>query len=212
VGFVEQSFYEINMSIEKLRAAYPWPETIPQVPDKLGGWFCGENQAVLRDNLGLGARFVVELGSWQGMSAKFIAQHAPNAFVACVDHWQGSQEHHSYPAWAVDLPTLYDTFLRNLWQFRDRVIPVKETTQDGMQIISSLELMPDLVYIDAAHDTESVASDVATALRLFPKSVLVGDDWSWDSVRAGVERAFSCSGREIQSKGVCWYSFPEGVE
>jgi hypothetical protein len=72
--------------------------------------------------------------------------------------------------------------------------------------------MPDLIYIDAAHDTESVASDVATALRLFPKSVLVGDDWSWDSVRTGVERAFSCSGRVIQSKGVCWYSFPEGVE
>lgn len=194
--------------LETLRNLYPWPDTIPDVPDRLTGWFAGDNQNVLRQNLGPDTKLVVELGSWQGMSAQFLAKHAMSATVVCIDHWEGSQEHHTYAPWAVELPTLYGTFLRNLWPFKDRLIPLKATTTDGLNKIAECGLSPDLIYIDAAHDTESVFSDVSLALRLFPRATLVGDDWSWDSVRIGVERAFKDSERKLESLGVCWYSLP----
>jgi hypothetical protein len=197
------------MSLSALRREFPWPNVIPDVPDQLGGWFCGENQEILRRHLSPTTELVVELGSWQGMSARFIAAAAPRANLICIDHWEGSPEHKAFPEWARSLPTLYETFLRNLWEFRDRVVPLKCTTQKGLERIAAAGLTPDLIYLDAAHDASSVLADVSLALRLFPKATLVGDDWSWNSVKAGVCWAFKDTMRKLESLGVCWYSLPE---
>lgn len=197
------------MGLDTLRSEYPWPAAIPDVPEKLGGWFCGDNREILARYLTHDTRLVVELGTWQGMSAKFIIEHAPAATLICVDHWRGSPEHQVSPEWAAELPTLYDTFLRNLWPHRERVIPLRATTLEGMEKIATAGLRPDLIYIDAAHEAEAVLADVSTALRLFPRAILVGDDWKWNSVMAGVAWAFRhIAPRTVESLGYCWHSVP----
>jgi len=173
----------------ELRKRYPWPESRPEIPaehEGLHGWFSGDNQKALAAACSAETKVVVELGSWFGRSATFLAEHAPNAAILCIDHWKGSIEHHRNPTWCSRLPFLYDGFLRNLWPFRDRVVPMRTTTLEGMREVASLGIVPDLIYVDASHDQESVAADVRTALQLFPQALLLGDDWLHDSVRRGV--------------------------
>lgn len=170
------------IGLDALRLMYPWPAVRPigseGCSDGAGhakGWPLPEN--IIGSNLSDDTRCVIELGTWLGNSARFILRHAPNATVICVDHWKGSPEHLGFKSSASALPTLYEDFLSICWEDRDRLVPVRETTVEGMRIISELNLVPDLVFIDAAHDYESVKADLETANRLFPKSTIIGDDY-----------------------------------
>ena len=45
-----------------------------------------------------------------------------------------------------------------------------------------------LVYVDAAHDTESVSKDIGNYIGFAENGgVICGDDWTWKTVRGGVE-------------------------
>lgn len=171
-----------DIGLSLLKEIYPWPAIRPVASEgsvgKDGwgrGWPLPEN--IIGSNLSEETRLVVELGTWLGNSARFMLKHAPNATVICVDHWNGSPEHYSRKDCADSLPTLYEDFLSICWEERDRLIPVRETTLDGMRLVAELCLVPDLVFIDAAHDYESVKADLETANRLFPEATIIGDDY-----------------------------------
>jgi len=89
--------------------------------------------------------------------------------------------------WQQMLPTLYETFLVNCWEEREQIIPLRMTTLDALQLLARENVSPDLIYIDAAHDFESVLEDVRTCRKMFPKAALVGDDWAAEGVRRAVE-------------------------
>lgn len=174
-----------------LKARYPWPERIPDVPPDGHGWFQSSNARVLSRYLGPETRLVVELGSWLGMSSRFILEHAPAATLVAIDHWQGSPEHHRPERTDVrdKLPRLYETFLRNGWPWRDRLVPMRTTTAAGMRELAALGLAPELIYVDAGHDLRGVLIDLRTAIALFPQARLVGDDYAtFPGVRDGVRR------------------------
>ena len=131
---------------------------------------------------------------------------APQAVVICVDHWLGTQEHREDEEWCKKLPTLYETFLVNLWEERKRVIPVRFTTVMALEEIHQRQIVPDLIYIDADHAYQAVYADVTTSLRLFPTSVICGDDWSWDEVRQAVTQIAKEHHKSIAlSDQQCWW-------
>ncbi len=165
-------------ALTELRRRYPWPDTIPDVAPDDHGWFQPCNARLLGRFLGPETRLIVELGSWLGKSARFMLEAAPQATVLCVDHWLGSPE--------CQRPQLYETFLRNLWPWRDRVTAMRVGTIEGLHQIHGLGLTPQLIYVDAAHDYENVLADVTTSLDLFPAARIVGDDWLYYE---GVRRA-----------------------
>jgi hypothetical protein len=187
------------MSIETLRERYPWPASRPTVKivhPEIEGWFAGANRKMLgalidqRGELAAGPIIILELGSFRGLSSKFLAERSMGGdTLICVDHWLGSEEHHRRDDWRELLSTLYEVFLSNLWGFRDRVVPMRTTTLDGMKELQVLGIMPDIIYVDAAHDTESVYRDITTAQKFFPDAEICGDDWMHHSVRTGVVRA-----------------------
>jgi hypothetical protein len=150
-------------------------------------------------------RVILELGSFQGLSARWLAQRIPpKAVLICIDHWKGSTEHHRRPDWEAKLATLFDTFLDNLWPYREQVVPMRTTTLVGMRELHALEVVPDVIYIDAAHETEHVYADTDLALRLFPDAEILGDDWPHDSVRAGVIKAARRCGMLGVHGCSCW--------
>lgn len=170
------------IGLDALKELYPWPMTRPKFPQELiseDGWGKGWPlpETIIGSNVNEETRLVVELGTWLGNSARFILRQAPNATVICVDHWKGSSEHLESISVAKMLPDLYENFLSICWESRDRLIPVRETTLEGMRIISELGLVPDVVYIDASHDYQSVKADLEAANRLFPKATIIGDDY-----------------------------------
>lgn len=194
------------MSLASLRECYPWPDERPDVPPSDHGWFSGRAES-FDQFTGPHVEVYLELGSWLGKSARWFAQHCPNAMILCVDHWQGSPEHHRKSKWQKHLPTLYETFLTNLWDLRDRVIPIRANTLEGMRIVAEAGVRPDLVYIDAGHDAESVYHDLRTALELFPDAQLLGDDWPIEGVRHGVHKLLTERGEEacLTSSEAVWF-------
>lgn len=194
--------------LEALRARYSCPESMPLVPkhytnDEPTGWCAGDNRNMFADCLNDDTKVVIDGGSFMGQSAWHMSKCAKNATIIAIDHWQGSIEHQKN--YKEILPVIYETFLVNLWDLRDRLIPVRSSSIEGMTEVASLGIVPDLVYIDWSHDVKSVEDDVSCAISLFPDSIICGDDWTWSNVREGVRLAVSrFPGFNIQSFNTCW--------
>lgn len=177
--------------LTRLRNMYPWPKARPTATAKDHGWFREENQKILHPYLSPETRVIVEVGTWLGMSARWMLDKAPNAVCVCVDWWKGDSSINRSQKWARMVPTSYSQFLSLSWEYRDRIIPVKEKSQHGLQEIKRLvpDLVPDLVYLDADHEYPAVCDDLLTIRKLWSHQVpIVGDDW--DPVQfPGVVRA-----------------------
>lgn len=180
------------MSLDELRARYPWPATKPAADPEDHGWFQQCSRNLLGDRITPGTRLIVELGSWLGQSTRWLLERAPQATIIAVDTWEGGPDHHHNapkdPTLARLLPVLYEKFCVNMWAYRDRLIPMRSRSVDGLlELWDRCGLEPDLIYIDADHTTKAVIADIATATTWFPDAKIVGDDWCWETVRAGVE-------------------------
>lgn len=194
-----------NSSLDQFAADYAWPSRCPTVAAmESHGWLSDSTRELLASVLGDETTLIVELGSWLGLSTRFIADCAPNATVIAVDHWLGSAEHRDRPELAALLPMLYQTFLRNCWDYRGRVIPCRMDVCVALEELANRGLTPDVVYLDAAHDFETVLEHVQTVRKLFPAAVLIGDDWDWQSVRLAATRAADAEGATIVPHGTAW--------
>jgi hypothetical protein len=194
----------MNARLNELRVRYPWPLSVPDVPAALSGWFGESHERVLGRRLSSQTRLVVELGSWLGLSTRFLLRNAPGATVVAIDHWKGSREHHAEQRWREVLPTLYETFLVNCQDYSDRLVPMRTTTLLGLAELAELGLTPDLVYVDASHETEDVLADLLTIARHWPEATIVGDDWRWDSVRVAVEQFAAQTQRVVRVDDTVW--------
>ena len=162
-----------------------WPAQPPTAPKNSEGWFLRANESVLRE-LVPRATLVLELGSYIGKSTRCVADLlAPGAHLITCDAWDNAFLEdalgHNYLRDEGERRTfdLYETFLANLWEARDRVTPVKMLTAECCAAVATAGLKPDLIYIDADHDYAGVHADVRLCTELFPGAVLVGDDWDY---------------------------------
>jgi hypothetical protein len=153
------------------------------------------------------ARVVVELGSFLGRSTAGWLKLFPRAHVIAVDTWKGSAEHFVEPRLQGMLPRLMETFQVNLWDERHRLTAIRATTLEGLNILHNFDVSPDVIYVDADHTTDSVIAEVSRSLELFPNALVMGDDWSWPSVKLGVETVASERGLTCAVCGPLWW-FP----
>lgn len=170
------------------------------------GWWSSGVARLFAKYLSPVTRLVVELGTWQGLSARKILAAAPNASLITIDHFQGSAEHSANPLTAAMLPGLRERCQANLYDLRERVHIVQDVTVAGLARVAAAGLgdKVDLVYIDASHDTVSVLADIGAAREACPGAVLVGDDWLWPSVRVAVEQFARSEGLQVESDENGW--------
>jgi predicted O-methyltransferase YrrM len=162
---------------------------------------------------------IVEVGTWLGASAchmaRLLAAHQIPGTIVCIDTWLGSPEHWLDAEARATLnlksgyPTLYHQFLANVTAagFTDVIVPIPQTGDGGARILSRLGLVPDLVYIDGAHDAISVYSDISAHWPLLrPGGVMFGDDYlgDWMGVVTAVNRFADKLGQKPQIVGEKW--------
>jgi len=182
--------------------------SITILPFNAHGWFREPNfralSRIVRENQ---VRVAVELGSWLGASALCIARMLPEAGkLYAVDTWLGSTEHHEVPEYAAHLPTLYQQFLSNVVHaaLTRRIVPVRMTVAEAA---GALAVTPDLVYVDASHDEESVLADIrAWHAKLAPGGILCGDDWQHAPVQCAVTQAAGELGFAVEGEESFWWS------
>jgi predicted O-methyltransferase YrrM len=155
-----------------------WPEEKPTAKPDSQGWFSPCVQDRLHKLIKPDMKTILELGAWLGKSTRAICDMAPDAQVITIDTWEGSEEHVDNPK----LATLHQTFLVNCWEYKDQLVPIKATTQKGMEELAKLGVKPDLIYIDADHSYDGVYQDITLAMDLWPNAQIVGDDWAFGAL------------------------------
>ena len=202
--------------LAELAGAYPWPSERPSLPPNGHGWLSASSRELLTSVLNDRTLLVLDLGSWLGLSTRFIADRAPQAWIIAVDHWQGGPDYCSKPEIRRLLPTLYETFLTNCWQLRSRLIPLKMTVGDALEEISRRGLAPDVVFLDAGHAYESVKANLTRIRSLFPNTIIVGGEWNQEGVQRAATEVIRDQGGRIGVHGEAWRIFhrptPNGPE
>lgn len=188
-----------------------FPAIKPNVQEDSHGWFDQNNKDFLKPLITSETKVIVELGSWLGSSTRWFCENSSSIIIS-IDHWKGSIEHQGRKDVKDKIPTLYETFIVNCWEYRDRIMPVKMNTIAGMNYIKDIGVNPDIIFIDASHEYVDVVADIKTASELFPSAILVGDDWSWRNrkqdgrftVREAVEYFKKKNNVEVVHNSRCW--------
>lgn len=184
----------------------PFDTAEPDPPISAQGFFLPSNEAMLTDTIRTlpNPLLFVEIGSWLGASTRFLAGRTGGCVVA-IDHWRGSDEHRGRADYSGVLPMLYRQFLANCRAQRDRILPLRMTSADAL----ALPLRGiDLLYVDGAHDYDSVLFDLRSwSSRMAAHGVICGDDWLWGDhrpVQKAVQDFAAETGRRVEAKGNFW--------
>ena len=123
---------------------------------------------------------ILEIGSWEGLSALFLAERFPKAQMTCVDTWEGADEHKNLDAATVaTLSKIEEAFAANLADHRDRINAKKMTSDEYFASVPHQDIF-DLIYVDGSHAAEDVKKDAENSLRaLKPGGLLIFDDYQF---------------------------------
>ena len=151
---------------------------------------------------------IVEVGSWTGQSMAFMAQRLQargwKGRLVAVDTFLGEQNqplHLGIVAAAGG--SIRPTFEQNM---RDCGVSEMIEVIEGDSAASAERFADgscDFVFIDAAHDHDSVVRDILAWIpKIRPGGLMAGHDYPCGDVWAAVLECFGNSGYEV--KGACW--------
>jgi hypothetical protein len=148
----------------------------------------------------------IEVGAWQGKSTSFMIVEIINSNKKIkfdvVDTWEGSSEHQNDEM--VKQGKLYETFLNNLKDLEDHFTPLKMTSIEASKLYADKSL--DFVFIDAAHDYESVKQDINHWLPKIKNGGFIGgDDYNFEDVKRAVNEILGQD--NVESVGSSWPSW-----
>ncbi len=148
-------------------------------------------------------RIIVEIGVWKGGSTMFMAEKLRSmgldAVVIAVDTWLGSWDHWVKPEIRRELgfvngyPQFFYKFLNNVKAngLESYVVPLPLDSLNAYHTMKTLNIVPDIVHIDAGHDYRAVKLDIDIWWpHLAAGGFLIGDDYQ-PGVWPEVCRAFN---------------------
>ena len=152
----------------------------------------------------------VEVGSWMGQSAAFMAVEIANSGKAiafhCVDNWAGGPDDERIREFLAcnDGEAM---FRKNVGPVLDRITVRRGQSVEVARTFADSSL--DFVFLDASHDYPSVKADITAWLpKIRPGGTLAGHDF--DHGFLGVVHAVRDRfGDAIRVEGNCWiYEVP----
>jgi len=140
---------------------------------------------------------IIELGSWKGQSTVNMAKamqkyNINNPKIYAVDTWLGSVEFWTFLSESSErdlmlkngYPQIYYQFISNMIRnnLQEIVLPLPNTSTAGLKILKHLNIIPNMIYIDASHETEDVYTDLKLSYDMMENGIIFGDDHEWQSV------------------------------
>jgi predicted O-methyltransferase YrrM len=140
----------------------------------------------------------VEVGTWLGKSIIYLAQRLqdigkPNVKIHCVDVFDFNGE------------SFANTFITNIRNAKvDSMITIHETNSVAASELFA-ESSIDAIYIDAAHDYDSVKEDLQAWFGKVKKGgIFSGHDWTCADVQKAVEEHSQANGYELATHNNYW--------
>ena len=148
---------------------------------------------------------IVEIGSWKGKSIAYFVVEAANRgkhiSVYAVDTWKGSEEHRECNEIKTD--TLYELFLTNTAPIKDMFRHIRKPSLQAANDFEDDSI--DFVFIDAAHDYESVKEDISAWIsKVKSKGIIAGHDYLLPDVKKAVDEYFGESVMFRNAMENCW--------
>ncbi len=177
--------------------------------ESIEGWSSWEDQGNLintilnelstKDNLK-----IAEIGVYKGRGTAIwnveLINHNVNYEYCAIDNFEGSEEHQ---AWN-DIPH-YEDALTNLAPVQHKIKLIKSDSIEASKTYPNEYF--DVIYIDAAHDYESVKKDILAWLpKLKPGGVICGDDYiaGWPGVIQAVDEIFTKEAISVVGRQQWW--------
>ncbi len=125
-------------------------------------------------------RYYCELGSNTGNSLLYACERLPKeTMLFAVDIWPSDSDILTQVGKKFEnkCSTLYETFLVNCWDHKEKIIPLRMTMIEGLEQIYNLNIPLDLIYVDVSYKYEYAKDIILTSLRLFPNAVIYGNNY-----------------------------------
>ena len=121
---------------------------------------------------------VLEVGSFEGLSASYVLWRLPEAHLTCIDTFEGSPENVAYGESVSDLEARFD---RNVALVdASRVRKLRGDSREVLLDLAGERGHYDLVYVDGSHLALDVIVDASLSWPLMaPGGVVIFDDYVW---------------------------------
>ena len=188
----------------------------------LQGWMDPQFEHVFKEHIIKYDRpiTIVEVGSWKGLStstmARICKENNVEATIIAIDTWLGAPE---FWTWGLQdetrgeslnringYPSVYFTFIKNMkiLGHDDMIVPLPLNSVCAFDVLKYYQITADVIYIDAAHEYESVKQDLSLYMKLLNENGMIfGDDYSinWPGVVKAVDELIL----HKKINGVVWY-------
>jgi len=205
--------YERSNSAENYHAGQATYERLKKgikLARDIGGWcdYSAFYRALAR-SIPDGAVFV-EIGSWMGQSIAVFCQELQDigkaAEVWCVDTFKGEQNQPAH----VEIVEDNGGSVKHLFDSNTEAAGVRDMIEaivgDSAESASKFaDGSIDAVYIDAAHDYNSVVKDLAAWFpKVKPDGVFSGHDYPCEDVKRAVDEHAAANGYTVEQIGRVW--------
>lgn len=132
--------------------------------------------------------YCVEIGSWEGRSALWIAENilkfSTKSRLFCVDTWLGSEE----PAHRLTKLGVYERFAKNLHPYLQcgKVVTLRGSSDKALPTLYNIILQGkiselDFAYVDGSHMAADVLSDIIFCFHMLKVGgIMIIDDYEWN--------------------------------
>lgn len=192
----------------------------PQMPFDNDGWMDSNVMRIFEKVRH--PELFIEVGSWKGRSAIAFATELQkvNAKLLCVDTWLGAPEFWTWGRHQQErgeslriqhgYPSVFFTFLSNVFhkKLQNTIRPFPISSVEGAKVLKFHNVVADAIYIDGAHEKESVARDLRAYFPLLRHGgVMFGDDYSchWEGVVEAVNEFAEEEDLRMEIAGVVWF-------
>lgn len=157
---------------------------------------------------------IVEIGTWIGGSAMWMGEAVKklnlDTEIVCIDTFLGSVEHWGDVSkfnFKNGRPNIYQQFLSNIihQEMTDIITPFPIDSHNGLLFLKKNNIQADLIYVDGAHDYDSVCQDLVGAAQILkPGGWILGDDYMHPPVRRAVNYIFGENNVHDKGRKFIW--------
>lgn len=149
---------------------------------------------------------VLEIGSWEGLSSYFILDNLKNAYITCVDTWEGADEHKLGDANVMGyLENIESKFDKNLEKYNSRLIKNKKSSLKYFSDNTLLKNYYDLIYIDGSHYCDDVIIDAVKGFEMLKVGgVMIFDDYLWQAYEDPIDNPAAAINSFLKLKEGCY--------
>jgi len=116
---------------------------------------------------------ILEIGSFEGMSAIFFLSHFQESRIDCVETFEGSDEHS-----VLNFLQVKNNFNFNIKSYEQRCNLYKMTSDNFFNQYKNKDTFYDLIYIDGSHFGEQVYRDAVNSFEMLNiNGIIIFDDF-----------------------------------